>query len=380
MRVFPRAGRRTRIAVLALLGCVPGLAAALVVVLCAPGADHSVAVHLAAPAPASPEGRFRAPRPPIVPRSVWLDATVRRTQPPPRYDDKVVAVFVHHTDSPNGYSCAQVPEIIRRLYSGQTGDRAWDDIGYNFLVDRCGTIYEGRAGGTERAVVGAHTQGFNHRTAGIAALGTFTAGVPVPRAMADSIAAVAAWKLGLADVDPRSSARLVSSNGRSRYRLGAVVALPAVAAHRDGYRTNCPGAALIDHLPEIREAAARLQGRAPQTPPPTAGRPTAPTAPAATAPTAPPPGTATATAPDTAVAIPPGTATAPPSGPAAVTPSGETAVSGGPAASGGPVGTPALTAPGALRKAPPLPGPLEAPPKPLRTPVDPSGSASTGTP
>ncbi|MFJ9346296.1 N-acetylmuramoyl-L-alanine amidase [Streptomyces sp. NPDC101237] len=381
MRVFPRAGRRTRIAVLALLGCVPGLAAVLVAVLCAPGADHSVAVHLAAPAPASPEGRFRAPRPPIVPRSAWLDATVRRTQPPPRYDDKVVAVFVHHTDSPNGYSCAQVPEIIRRLYSGQTGDRAWDDIGYNFLVDRCGTIYEGRAGGTERAVVGAHTQGFNHRTAGIAALGTFTAGVPVPRAMADSIAAVAAWKLGLADVDPRTSARLVSSNGRSRYRLGTVVALPAVAAHQDGYRTNCPGAALIDRLPEIREAAARLQGRAPRTPPPATPRPAAPTAPVPAAPTAPPMGTSPTTVPGTIVAIPPGTATAPsesaavtPSGPAALPPSAE------PAASGGPAATPALTPPGTLRKAPPLPGPLEAPRKPLRTPADPSASASTGTP
>ncbi|MGY5014582.1 peptidoglycan recognition protein family protein [Streptomyces sp. 900105755] len=261
MRVFPRAGRRTRITALTLFGCLPGLAAALVLVLCDQGADRPVAIHLAAPAPASPATRYRAPRPPIVPRSAWLDASVRRTQPPPRYDDQVVAVFVHHTDSPNGYSCAQTPEIIRRLYTGQTGDRAWDDIGYNFLVDRCGTIYEGRAGGADRAVTGAHTQGFNHRTAGIAALGTFTAGVPVPRAMTDAIAAVAAWKLGLADVDPRGTARLVSSNGLSRYREGTTVALPAVAGHQDGYRTNCPGAALTDRLPEIRETAARLQGR-----------------------------------------------------------------------------------------------------------------------
>ncbi|MER6535376.1 peptidoglycan recognition protein family protein [Streptomyces sp. 900105755] len=261
MRVFPRAGRSTRITALTLLGCLPGLAAALVLALCTQSADRPVAIHLAAPAPASPAALFRAPRPRIVPRSAWLDASVRRTQPPPRYDDQVVAVFVHHTDSPNGYSCAQTPEIIRRLYTGQTGDRAWDDIGYNFLVDRCGTIYEGRAGGADRAVTGAHTQGFNHRTAGIAALGTFTAGVPVPRAMTDAIAAVAAWKLGLAGVDPRGTARLVSSNGLSRYREGTTVALPAVAGHQDGYRTNCPGAALADRLPEIRESAARLQGR-----------------------------------------------------------------------------------------------------------------------
>ncbi|EFF90638.1 N-acetylmuramoyl-L-alanine amidase [Streptomyces sp. e14] len=212
-------------------------------------------------APAAPARAHGAPRPRILPRSVWLDATTRHVQPPPRYDDKVVAVFVHHTDSPNVYACADAPRIIRHLYAGQTGARQWDDIGYNFLVDRCGTIYEGRAGGVERAVTGAHTQGFNHRTAGIAAIGTFTAGTPVPQAMTDAIAALAAWKLGLAGVDPRAAVPLVSSNGLSRYKPGTTALLPAVAGHTDGFPTNCPGAALTVRLPAIRDAAARLQGR-----------------------------------------------------------------------------------------------------------------------
>jgi len=147
------------------------------------------------------------------------------------------------------------------LYAGQTGSRQWDDVGYNFLVDRCGTIYEGRAGGVERAVVGAHTQGFNRRTSGIAAIGTFTAGVPVPKALTDAIAALAAWKLGLSDIDPRGTARLVSSNGLSRYAAGTAALLPAVVGHRAGFSTTCPGAALQARLPAIREAAARLQGR-----------------------------------------------------------------------------------------------------------------------
>jgi hypothetical protein len=202
----------------------------------------------------------QAPKPPVVPRERWLDGTAR-SQPPARYDDRVVAVFVHHTDSPNGYDCADVPRIIRGLYAGQTGARDWDDIGYNFLVDRCGTIYEGRAGGVDRAVTGAHTQGFNHRTAGVAAIGTFTAGVPVPQAMTDAIAALAAWKLGLSDVDPRGGARLTSSSDRSRYPSGTTALLPALAGHTDGFMTSCPGAALAERLPAIREAAARLQGR-----------------------------------------------------------------------------------------------------------------------
>ncbi|WP_330340502.1 peptidoglycan recognition protein family protein [Streptomyces sp. NBC_00557] len=243
-----------------LLGCLPGLVAVLTLGLCVRGVERAAVVVPERAVPARVPFAHRAPRPRIVPRSVWLGAA-GRIQPPPRYDDKVVAVFLHHTDSPSAYDCADAPEIIRRLYAGQTGARNWDDIGYNFIVDRCGTIYEGRAGGVDRPVTGAHTQGFNHRTAGIAALGTFTAGAPVPKAMTDAIAALVAWKLGLADVDPRSSVRLVSSNNLARYKAGTAVTLPALAGHNAGFMTSCPGAALTARLPELREKAARLQGR-----------------------------------------------------------------------------------------------------------------------
>ncbi|MGW0596742.1 peptidoglycan recognition protein family protein [Streptomyces sp. NPDC002776] len=269
MRVFRPAFRRTRGArrrrpgriprpALAALGCLPGLAAVTALALCASGVERPAAGRALA---ARPAALHSATRPPIVPRSAWLDEDTRRSQPPPRYDDEVVAVFVHHTDSPNAYDCAEAPRILRYLYTGQTGSRDWDDIGYNFLVDRCGTIYEGRAGGVARAVTGAHTQGFNHRTAGIAALGTFTAGAEVPQAMTDSIAALAAWKLGLSGTDPRAEVRLVSSNSLSRYPRGTRATLHALAGHRDGYMTSCPGAALSARLPQIRQLAAYLQGR-----------------------------------------------------------------------------------------------------------------------
>ncbi|WP_435837220.1 peptidoglycan recognition protein family protein [Streptomyces asoensis] len=260
-----RGRRPTRIPgpLLVLLGCLPGLAAVTALGLCAGGVDHAATAARGAgrPPAARPATAHGAVRPAVVPRSAWLDDLARHAQPPPRYDDKVVAVFVHHTDSPNGYACADAPRIIRYLYAGQTGARDWDDIGYNFLVDRCGTIYEGRAGGIDRPVTGAHTQGFNHRTAGIAALGTFTAGVPVPQAMVDAIAALTAWKLGLSGVDPRTHVTLTSSNSRSRYASGTTATLPALAGHRDGYMTSCPGAALTARLPEIRAKAALLQGR-----------------------------------------------------------------------------------------------------------------------
>lgn len=247
---------------LILLGCVPGLLAVAALVMCAAGVDLSAA---RAPAPPPVAARITVPRPvarpPIVPRSTWLDAESTREQPPPRYDDRVVAVFIHHTDSPNGYDCADTPRIIRDVYAGQTGAKQWDDIGYNFLVDRCGTIYEGRAGGVDRPVTGAHTQGFNHRSAGIAAIGTFTAGSPVPKAMTDAIARLVAWKLGLAGVDPRGTVRLVSSNSLSRYSAGTAAVLSTVSGHDAAFMTSCPGAALSARIPEIRELAARYQGR-----------------------------------------------------------------------------------------------------------------------
>ncbi|AVH61503.1 MULTISPECIES: peptidoglycan recognition protein family protein [Streptomyces] len=248
-------------AVLVALGCVPGIAAVVALVMCAVGVER---VHVDTPPVAAPRPAVTvqsAARPPIVPRSRWLDAASTHGQPPPRYDDRVVAIFVHHTDSPNGYDCAEAPRVIRDLYAGQTGAKQWDDIGYNFLVDRCGTIYEGRAGGVDRPVTGAHAQGFNHRTAGVAAIGTFTAGTPVPRAMTEAIAALVAWKLGMSGVDPRGEVRLVSSNNHSRFRAGTAAELPVVAGHNEGFMTTCPGRALTARLPEIRERAARLQGR-----------------------------------------------------------------------------------------------------------------------
>ncbi|MFF4354488.1 peptidoglycan recognition protein [Streptomyces sp. NPDC001530] len=252
-------------AVLVALGCVLGLVAVMALVMCAIGVGRTGARPEPPPAaarPARPAGTAHpAARPPIVPRSRWLDAASAHAQPAPRYDDRVVAIFVHHTDSPNGYNCADTPRIIRYLYAGQTDAKNWDDIGYNFLVDRCGTIYEGRAGGVDRPVTGAHAQGFNHRTAGVAAIGTFTAGTVVPRAMTEAIAALAAWKLGLSGIDPRAKVRLVSSNNLARYRAGTAAELPTVAGHNDGFMTSCPGAALTARLPEIRDLAARLQGR-----------------------------------------------------------------------------------------------------------------------
>ncbi|MFJ7195086.1 MULTISPECIES: peptidoglycan recognition protein [unclassified Streptomyces] len=202
--------------------------------------------------------RRTVPRPAIVSRAQWrADETKRDSHA--HYAQGVGAVFIHHTDTPNGYDCADVPRTLRNLYTGQTRDRSWGDLGYNFLVDKCGTIYEGRAGGADRAVVGSHTIGFNQGTTGIAAIGTFGPGTPVPAAMEHAIAALAAWKLAPSGVDPAGKVRLMSTNGKSRYAKGTSAEFDAISGHRDGFATNCPGDALIARLPAIRRLAADIR-------------------------------------------------------------------------------------------------------------------------
>lgn len=232
----------------------------------------------AAPAPAPPPGvrtPFAAAAPPvIVRRSTWQQdepGTERQRDPAVR------AVFIHHTDDPNSYGPQDVPDILRAIYHEHRANQGWDDIGYNFLVDRFGTVYEGRLGSTEEPVVGAHTMGFNRETVGIAAIGTYTAGMPVPAPVVDAMARLAAWKLGRYGIDPRGRSELTSESSGSRFPSGTSHAFDAISGHRDAFCTLCPGDALYLALPRITERAAEiLRGDPPARP----GAATAPPRPA----------------------------------------------------------------------------------------------------
>ncbi|MGP3632104.1 peptidoglycan recognition protein family protein [Streptomyces sp. 24-1644] len=208
---------------------------------------------------ALPEAPPGAPQPDIVPRSTWR-ADEGMVKDAAAYTGRVSAAFIHHTGHTNGYDCADAPELLRGIQAAHIQKDGWDDIGYNFVVDRCGTIYEGRAGGITRPVRGAHTKGFNADSVGIAAIGTFGADVPVPNAVVEAIARVIAWKLR-PGIDPRGSVRLVSTNDQSRYPKGQAVKLHVVSGHRDSYLTGCPGDSLYAQLPAIREAVAALRER-----------------------------------------------------------------------------------------------------------------------
>ncbi|MFD7550245.1 peptidoglycan recognition protein [Streptomyces sp. NPDC059816] len=208
-----------------------------------------------APAAAGPH---TAPRPKIVSRKKWgADESLRESGF--GYTNSVKAAFVHHSFTGNNYRCSQAPSVIRGIYRYHVVSSGWRDIGYNFLVDKCGTVYEGRAGGVSKAVLGAHTLGFNSNTTGIAVLGSYGSTTP-PAAVVKGIAKVAAWKLGLYGVNPKAKTYLTSGGG-NLYRKGEKVRLQVISGHRDGFATECPGARLYGKLGTARSSAARLQGR-----------------------------------------------------------------------------------------------------------------------
>ncbi|MER5857580.1 MULTISPECIES: peptidoglycan recognition protein family protein [Streptomyces] len=197
-------------------------------------------------------------RPKIVTRRGWgADESLRERGFV--YTKKVKAAFVHHTASGNKYTCAQSPSVIRGIYRYHVKSMGWRDIGYNFLVDKCGSIYEGRAGGVTKAVLGAHTLGFNSNSMGIAVIGTYGASKPSGAAVT-GIARLTAWKLGLFGADPRAKTYLTSGGG-NLYPKGKNVRLHVISGHRDGFATDCPGKSLYAKLGTARSSAARYQGR-----------------------------------------------------------------------------------------------------------------------
>ncbi|MEU5091484.1 peptidoglycan recognition protein [Streptomyces sp. NPDC021356] len=197
-------------------------------------------------------------RPRIVTRRGWgADESLR--SPGFVYTKKAKAAFVHHTATGNNYRCSQTSSVIRSIYRYHVKSMGWRDIGYNFLVDKCGTVYEGRAGGVAKAVLGAHTMGFNSNSVGIAVIGTYSRSKPSSAAV-KAVARLAAWKLGLYGMNPRGKTYLKSGGG-NLYRKGKNVHLNVISGHRDGFATDCPGRKLYGKLGTIRSTAARYQGR-----------------------------------------------------------------------------------------------------------------------
>ena len=213
--------------------------------------------------PAVQDEAHAADGPTIYSRAQWgADESIRTWAP--KFASTIKAATIHHTAGANGYTSAEVPEIIRSIYAYHAISRGWGDIGYNVLVDTFGRAWEGRYSGSRGVaspVIGAHAGGFNTYTVGVSMIGDFTSLTPPP-AMIARVADVIAWKFRMYGVNPVGAVALTSDGGgTAKFTAGTVVRLPTVFAHRDVGNTTCPGNAGYAAMGTIRAAvAARVPG------------------------------------------------------------------------------------------------------------------------
>ena len=221
-----------------------------------PAATSAAAAGLPLAQPILPAG---AGQPPIIARSAWAGRSHGPAAGP--YYGAVRLAFVHHSDGPNGYAAGEVPAMILAIYLFHRLTRGWLDIGYNFVIDAFGRIWEARAGGIDEPVIGAHAGGYNAVSTGICMLGTFSSRLPTPAAM-NALERLLAWKLSLHGVPILGTVRVEVDPVdayNTPFRPGQLVRLPRVAGHRDGDSTDCPGTDLYAQLPAVR---ARVDGLA----------------------------------------------------------------------------------------------------------------------
>ena len=166
--------------------------------------------------------------------------------------------ILHTTATSNDYTAEQSPAVVRAMYAYHTRSLKWCDLGYNFLVDRFGTLFEGRAGSASRHVIGSHTGGFNTGTVGVSMIGNHDLVAPTA-AQLRTVERVFAWKLAGAGLDPEGTTTYTSTGGSAtKYPKGTVVAKPVISGHRDYSPKSCPGNLAYPLLDEIRAATTGL--------------------------------------------------------------------------------------------------------------------------
>ena len=183
------------------------------------------------------------PQPPYIPRAVWGQAynlTDQIYRPPATYTD-VSHLIIHHSATSNQSN--NWPAVVASIFNYHANTNQWQDIGYNWLIDPEGNLYQGRGGGDD--VRGAHMCGYNNNTMGVCLLGTFTTADPDPRALR-TLEALLSYKSCQKNLDPLGSDSIVSHTGYMKH----------ISGHRDGCAPNyteCPGNRLHAFLPVLRE-------------------------------------------------------------------------------------------------------------------------------
>jgi flagellar hook assembly protein FlgD len=195
------------------------------------------------------------PQPPMVRRAEWnADESIVRGAP--SYAARLRFSTVHHTAGSNSYSPSESAAIVRGIQRYHVLSNGWDDIGYNFLVDKYGRIFEGRGGGISKNVIGAHAGGFNTGSVGVAVIGIYES-ASLPAAARRAVENLLAWRLDVGHVRPRDLVDTISA-GSSRWPAGTRVRLRAISGHRDTSYTSCPGSTVYGQLGSIARRVTRI--------------------------------------------------------------------------------------------------------------------------
>jgi hypothetical protein len=188
----------------------------------------------------SEENQTKYPKPPVVTRTEWGCPDGQITTHGGLNYTTVTHLIVHHTAMGTEAPDSDWPALVQSIWNFHVLERGWADIGYNYLIDPDGVIYEGRAGGDD--VIGAHFSGVNAGTMAVAMLGDFSDATPTALAL-NSLEEILAWKCDQGDLDPV---------GVSLHEASQLI-LYTISGHRDGPgATECPGDALYSTLPVIR--------------------------------------------------------------------------------------------------------------------------------
>ena len=180
---------------------------------------------VSAPPPPPPDG--------LVMRSSWGGDLPWACEGVPELTPTIDKAIVHHTVNSNNYQRSDSTKMLRAIWGYHVFTLGYCDIAYNFLLDKFGTKFEGRLGGIENAVVGAHSLNNNTGTTGIAMLGTYTSVQPPPEELI-ALTQMIEWKFRVHHLDGQSESQIIG--------------------HRDVYNTECPGEAAYKTLPLIRWA------------------------------------------------------------------------------------------------------------------------------
>jgi hypothetical protein len=221
------------------------------------------------PLAAKPGAAHAVDRPNFIPRTSWDPNNECAPRTSPSIASNARFTVIHHTAGSNNYTEAQAANVLRSICLFHRNTNGWSDVGYNIVVDRYGRTYEGRAGGLDRAVVGAHAANYNSGSFGVGVMGCFDGACStslgstvLPSVALHAVDRVVAWKFHLHGIDPMAT--ISYTNG-----WGNTVTLDTIVGHRDVGNTACPGSvfyAFVKGSNPMKDRVAKIMSDA-QAPP-----------------------------------------------------------------------------------------------------------------